>query len=371
MTQKRVLMAMSGGVDSSVAAQLLIDQGYDVVGATLNLWSFEGRDEPYNECCSLEVKVVASQLGIEHHWVDEGIDFKKAVVDPFIDDYVAGLTPSPCARCNRLVRFPKLLELADRLDCEYLATGHHAKISGSGGIFYLEKGTDPFKDQSYYMYGLTQSQLKRIIFPVGDLHKDRVWEIAAENNLISARKPESQDLCFLPFGDQKKYLKEQAGSEIRPGNIVDLDGNVMGEHEGLAYYTIGQRRGINVPVGYKIYVVDMDREHNHLIVGPEEALYAQGLIADQIQFPSGVPESGLEVDAKIRYRSRALPATLILGDDPGTACVEFAEPQRAVTPGQIVVLYQEDRIIAGGRILSAIRESVPAPNSLPSEVIAS
>ena len=365
MTRKRILMAMSGGVDSSVAAQLLLDQGYDVVGATLNLWSFEGRDEPYNECCSLEVKVVASQLGIEHHWVDEGIDFKKAVVDPFIDDYIAGHTPSPCARCNRLVRFPKLLELADKLDCEYLATGHHAKISEQNGTYYLHKGTDPFKDQSYYMYGLTQEQLSRIIFPVGDLHKDRVWEIAAENSLISARKPESQDLCFLPFGDQRRYLKEQAGDAIQPGEIVDVEGNVMGEHEGLAFYTIGQRRGINVPVGYKIYVVDMDPTTNRLIVGPEEELLANGLIADQINFPSGIPQTGASLDAKIRYRSRALPAQIHFEDHQDQVVVNFVAPQRAVTPGQVVVFYDEDRLVGGGRIISQLRssDSVASPLS--------
>jgi len=361
MDKPRVLAAMSGGVDSSVAAALLLDQGYEVVGATLNLWSYEERDEPYNECCSLEVKIVADQLGIEHHWVDEGIDFKRDVVEPFIEDYIAGMTPSPCARCNRLVRFPKLLELADKLDCQYLATGHHAQIAQHDGLYHLYKGADPFKDQSYYMYGLDQSQLSRILFPVGDMCKSRVWEIAEAKNLVSARKPESQDLCFLPFGDQRKYLQQQAGDAIQPGEIVDLDGNVLGEHQGLAYYTIGQRRGLDLPMGYKIYVVALDADSNRVIVGPEEALYSDGLIADQVRFPSELPEDGQAVEVKIRYRSKAFPGQLQLNSDDSTVRVLFDEPQRAVTPGQIAVFYEEERLIGGGRICSPIREQDPAP----------
>lgn len=362
MSKPKVLVAMSGGVDSSVAALLLLQQGYQVVGATLNLWSYEGREEPYNECCSLEVKTVAQQLGIEHHWVDEGIDFKAAVVDPFIDDYLAGMTPSPCGRCNRLIRFPKLLGLADKLECELLATGHHASVQERNGEFTLHKGSDPFKDQSYYMYALNQEQLSRVFFPVGHLNKSEVWRIAEEHNLVSARKPESQDLCFLPMGDLRNYLKQHSNGSLKPGEIVDSDGHILGRHEGLAFYTIGQRRGLDVAVGYKIYVIALDFEKNQVVVGPRDALFSNGLTADQIEFISGKsPEEQLDVDVKIRYRSPAVSGRLSLDDSGMIATVLFETPQRAVTPGQLAVFYEDDRVIGGGRILSSIRESEPAP----------
>ncbi len=353
---------MSGGVDSSVAALLLKQQGHDVIGATLNLWSYENREEPYNECCSLEVKAVARQLDIEHHWVDEGLDFKKAVVDPFIEDYLAGLTPSPCGRCNRLVRFPKLLELADRLDCEMLATGHHARIEERQGVFHLLKGNDPLKDQSYYLYGLGQAELKRVLFPVGHMKKQQVWEIARENRLVSARKPESQDLCFLPFGDQRKYLQDQAKSQLKPGEIVNMLGDVVGRHEGLALYTIGQRRGLGVSMGHKIYVVGLDSKNNRVIVGPEEALYAQGLIADEIHWIDG-RDLAVEqhVTMKIRYRSAEFGATLkSLLERDRLIEAYFDRPQKAVTPGQIAVFYEDERVLGGGRIIRPIVTNDPA-----------
>lgn len=362
MSKPRVLVAMSGGVDSSVAALLLAQQDYDVIGATLNLWSYENREEPYNECCSLEVKAVAQQLGIEHHWVDEGVDFKAAVVDPFIEDYLSGLTPSPCARCNRLVRFPKLLELADKLDCEFLATGHHAGIQEKDGEFQLYKGHDPFKDQSYYMYALDQRQLSRILFPVGHLNKSDVWKIAELHNLVSARKPESQDLCFLPFGNLRNYLQEHSNGSLQSGEIVDTSGKVLGTHDGLAFYTIGQRRGLDIAVGYKIYVIALDARENRVIVGPEEELFSEGLIADQLDFVSGVvPVDELDVEVKIRYRSPAVSAKLSNAQSSEGAMILFETPQRAITPGQLAVFYDGERVIGGGRILSSIRKKMPAP----------
>ncbi|MBI1730343.1 tRNA 2-thiouridine(34) synthase MnmA [Candidatus Acetothermia bacterium] len=362
MSKRRILVAMSGGVDSSVAAFLLKQQGHDVIGATLNLWSYENREEPYNECCSFEVKAVAQQLGIEHHWVDEGVDFKSAVVDPFIEDYLAGLTPSPCARCNRLVRFPKLLELADKLDCELLATGHHARIAEESGTYHLLKGHDPLKDQSYYLYGLNQKQLSRVLFPVGSLHKREVWQIARENNLVSARKPESQDLCFLPFGDQRRYLQQHANGSLRPGEILDTEGNVVGNHEGLALYTVGQRRGLGVSMGHKIYVVGLNPQQNQVIVGPEQALYSAGLIADQSHWIAGEPIKCEErAEVKIRYRSASFGALLKPTPDADVIEVQFDEPQRAVTPGQIAVYYRGDSVFGGGRIIRSIQSCNPAP----------
>jgi len=375
---KRVLVGMSGGVDSSVAALLLKQQGYEVIGVTLNLWSYEDRQEPYNECCSLEVRAVAQQLGIEHHFVDAGKEFKERVVDVFLAEHAQGRTPSPCGRCNRLVRFPILLELADRFGCDFLATGHHARIAVEDGIYYLLTSKDPLKDQSYFLYGLTQEQLKRILFPVGDLLKSEVWQIAKAHNLVSARKPESMDLCFIPKGDYRAYLRAHLDGLVQPGEIVDTSGRVVGRHEGLAFYTIGQRHGLGVALGERVYVVGFDYENNRLIVGDERALLSGGLIATDVNFiysPSPLSPLSLEgrgdggeggegsrevrgipITVKIRYRSPRVPATLKLLDD-GCVCVLFAQPQRAVTPGQIAVFYEGERVLGGGVIERALRQA--------------
>jgi tRNA-specific 2-thiouridylase len=375
---KRVLVGMSGGVDSSVAALLLKQQGYEVIGVTLNLWSYEDRQEPYNECCSLEVRAVAQQLGIEHHFVDAGKEFKERVVDVFLAEHAQGRTPSPCGRCNRLVRFPILLELADRFGCDFLATGHHARIAVEDGIYYLLTSKDPLKDQSYFLYGLTQEQLKRILFPVGDLLKSEVWQIAKAHNLVSARKPESMDLCFIPKGDHRAYLRAHLDGLVQPGEIVDTSGRVVGRHEGLAFYTIGQRHGLGVALGERVYVVGFDYENNRLIVGDERALLSEGLIATDVNFiysPSPLSPLSLEgrgdrgeggegsrevrgipITVKIRYRSPRVPATLKLLDD-GRVCVLFAQPQRAVTPGQIAVFYEGERVLGGGVIERALRQA--------------
>ncbi len=375
---KRVLVGMSGGVDSSVAALLLKQQGYEVIGVTLNLWSYEDRQEPYNECCSLEVRAVAQQLGIEHHFVDAGKEFKERVVDVFLAEHAQGRTPSPCGRCNRLVRFPILLELADRFGCDFLATGHHARIVAENEIYYLLTSKDPLKDQSYFLYGLTQEQLKRILFPVGDLLKSEVWQIAKEHNLVSARKPESMDLCFIPKGDYRAYLRAHLDGLVQPGEIVDTSGRVVGRHEGLAFYTIGQRHGLGVALGERVYVVGFDYENNRLIVGDERALLSGGLIATDVNFiysPSPLSPLSLEgrgdggeggegsrevrgipITVKIRYRSPRVPATLKLLDD-GRVCVLFAQPQRAVTPGQIAVFYEGERVLGGGVIERALRQA--------------
>lgn len=358
----RVLAAMSGGVDSSVAALLLQARGYEVVGATLNLWSYEGRSEPYNECCSLEVRMIAHQLGIEHHVVDEGQAFKAAVVDPFIEESAAGFTPLPCAKCNRFVRVPKLIELADRLECDYVATGHHIRIrQASDGTYQLLSGHDAQKDQGYFLYMLTQNELSRLTVPIGDYDKREVWRMAYENDLISARKPESQDLCFLPNGDARQFLKDRANGAMRPGEIVDTAGAVLGEHDGLAYYTIGQRRGLGVSVGEPVYVIDKDQTTNRLIVGPEERLMSEGLIAEDACFvhPDGLTEPR-RAEVKIRYRARPEPCTLEPTDDPERVKVAFDKPQRAVTPGQVAVFYQGDLVLGGGTIARSLKPAATA-----------
>lgn len=345
---------MSGGVDSSVAALLLKERGYEVIGATLNLWSYEGRLEPYNECCSLEVSVVAKQLGIEHHFLDLGALFKQHVVDSFISDYLSGRTPSPCMRCNRLIRFPLLLEHARKLNCDYLATGHHARVVCEDGVFYLKKGRDRFKDQSYFLFHLTQDALKRLLLPIGDYQKEEVWEIARRHNLVSARKPESQDLCFLPRGDYRAYLKAKSNGHIREGEIVDLAGNVLGHHKGLAFYTIGQRSGLGVALGKRAYVVDLDAQKNRVIVGSEEHLMSHGLIASEVSLVYKRGQQAPEdVEVKIRYRSEPVEATITPLEE-GKAEVRFKRPQKAVTPGQAVVFYKGDTVFGGGIIERAL-----------------
>lgn len=367
---KRVLVGMSGGVDSSVTAFLLQKQGYDVIGVTLNLWSYEERQEPYNECCSLEVRAVAEQLGIEHRFVDAGQEFYDRVIESFLSEHRLGQTPSPCGRCNRLVRFPVMLELAERWECDLLATGHHARIEEQNGTYYLLTGRDPLKDQSYFLYGLGQPQLRKILFPVGHLLKSDVWKIAHEHNLVSARKPESMDLCFIPNGDYRAYLKQKLDGAVRPGEIVDTHGRVVGRHEGLAFYTIGQRKGLGVALGERCYVVGFDYENNRLIVGDESALFSEGLIARDVQWVLGSSwvrrfascelvnsqPRELSVEVKIRYRSPRVPATLKLLND-GRVCVRFAQPQRAVTPGQIAVFYEGERVLGGGIIEKALRQT--------------
>jgi tRNA-specific 2-thiouridylase len=344
----RVLVAMSGGVDSSVAVLLLKEQGYEVLGATLNLWSYAGRLEPYNNCCSLEVAAVARQLGIEHHFLDYGELFQREVVAQTVQEYLAGRTPNPCIWCNARVRFPALLAEAERLGCNYLATGHHARIVKEDGVHHLLRGLDPEKDQSYFLYRLTQRELGKLLFPIGNYLKRDVWQLAREAGLLSKPR-ESQDLCFVPDNDYRRFLLADSRNGIRPGEIVDTAGHALGYHEGLPFYTIGQRRGLGLPLGGKLYVLALDPERNRLIVGPEEELYSRELIASEASWVVGRPRDELEVETKVRYRSPSVTAQVVPLDEDRVR-VLFARPQRAVTPGQAIVFYQGERVLGGGTI---------------------
>jgi len=341
----RVLVAMSGGIDSSVAALLLKERGHEVFGATLNLWSYAGR---------LEVAAVARQLGIEHRFLDYGEPFKREVVEHFIREYLEGRTPNPCIRCNTLVRFPALLAEAERLGCEYLATGHHARISREDGAYRLLRGRDPGKDQSYFLYGLTQRELGRLLFPIGNYHKREVLARAREAGL-RIKERESQDLCFVPNGDYRGFLLESSPDGIRPGEIVDLEGRVVGRHKGLPFYTIGQRKGLGLATSTseRLYVVALDPENNRLIVGPEESLYSKGLIAKEVNWVAERPGGRVEAEVKLRYRSRPVAATVEPLNDRRIKVI-FKQPQRAVTPGQAVVLYCGERVLGGGVIAEAL-----------------
>jgi tRNA-specific 2-thiouridylase len=356
-----VVVAMSGGVDSSVAAALLLEQGYNVIGITLNLWPESDSAEAesrHSACCSLDAvgdaRQVADKLGIPHYTLNVRDLFDRTVIQNFLEEYQAGRTPNPCVRCNRYVKFEGLLAKARALGAQYLATGHYARIGRSAdGRFSLHKALDPTKDQSYALCFLTQEQLAHTLFPLGESTKAEVREIAAHLGLATATKPESQEICFVP-GDYGEYLRQRVPSTIRPGPIRDVNGELKGTHQGIAFYTVGQRKGLGIANGKPLYVVGIDPEENAVIVGDLEDVYSQGLIADDVNWVSLPEQDGqIEVNVRIRYRASDVPATAQLQPD-GTMLVEFKDPQRAVTPGQTVVLYKDDAVVAGGTIRQAV-----------------
>lgn len=354
-----VLVAMSGGVDSSLAAALLVEQGYRVTGVTLHLWAGEEDFCPVPaSCCSLEAvegaRRVCGQLGIPHYVFDFREQFQRLVVEEFIREYGRGRTPNPCLACNRWIKFRLLLEQARRLGFSYLATGHYARIRRSEEGYHLYRGRDRRKDQSYVLYMLGQDELSHLLFPLGELTKAEVRREAVRRGLATAGRPESQEICFIPDGDYRRFLS--ARLPARPGPILDLSGRVLGTHRGLAYYTIGQRKGLGLSgQPYPLFVIALRPEENALVVGPEEALLSPALEAGDVSFVSGRwPEEPLRVEAKVRYRTPEAPARLfpLEGD---RVRVEFDTPQRAITPGQAVVFYQGEEVLGGGIIHSVDR----------------
>jgi tRNA-specific 2-thiouridylase len=367
MTQKRVAVAMSGGVDSSVAAGILAREGYEVIGVTMRLWTvedaFAGRH--HKRCCSVEdtddARAAAAALGVRHYVLNLEREFAEGVVDHFVEEYARGRTPNPCLACNDRVKFRPLLEHAVALGADYLATGHYARVRSSGvdvgqgpspdsSRFNLLRAVDPGKDQSYVLYTLGQAELSRTLFPVGEYPKEEIRRLAREWQLPNADKPDSADICFIPSGDYRAFVRDRI--PVTAGAIVDMEGAQVGEHEGIAGYTIGQRRGVPARGGAEpLFVVDIDAETNSVVVGPHEQLMAPGLIAEELSWVRGEPPAlGSPVQARIRYRAPAVPARIGLAGD-GTAEVRFAEPQRAVTPGQAVVFYDGERVLGGGTIV--------------------
>ncbi len=349
---KRVVVAMSGGVDSSVAAALLVEQGYEVVGLMLRLWAEPGGAA--NRCCTpdavVDARRVADALAIPFYVRDYKDVFKKTVVDFFIDGYARGVTPNPCIVCNRDIRFDRLLKEALSLGGDYLATGHYARIRQEGGQYRLLKGLDPNKDQSYVLYTLTQARLARLLLPVGNYTKAEIRQIAADKQLPVFNRPDSQDLCFLGNGDYRTFLQRHAPQVIEPGPICTSTGEVLGQHQGLAFYTIGQRKGLGISASQPLYVLRLDQQTNSLIVGPANELGRSELTARQVTYISGQPPPAeIEITAKIRYKAREVAARLIpLAADQ--AHLALAEPLRDITPGQSVVFYQEEQVLGGGII---------------------
>ncbi len=345
---------MSGGVDSAVAAGLLLEQGYDVVGVTMRLWTLENAEAPrhHRRCCSVEdteeARAAADVLGIPHYVLNFERQFAEGVVEEFLREYAAGRTPNPCLACNDRVKFRPLLERALALGAGHLATGHYARVVRSGGGFELWRAVDPAKDQSYVLYTLGQRELERTLFPVGEYSKDEVRAMARRWGLPNADKPDSVDICFIPSGDYRAFLRQRVAG--RPGPIVDGAGNALGQHQGIVNYTVGQRRGLPARGGSEpLFVVGLDAETDTVVVGPQEELLADGLLAGELSFPADEPPTGpLPVAARIRYRGRPAPAVLSLRD--GRAEVRFEKRQRAVTPGQAVVFYQGERVLGGGTI---------------------
>ncbi len=344
---KRVVVAMSGGVDSSVAAALLLEEGYEVIGISMQLYDNSG-DTSYGSCCSIEdlydARRVADTLGIPHYVLNLEEEFSRHVVDYFVDSYRRGETPNPCLKCNEVLKFRVLLRRALELEADFLATGHYARIVKDGEVFRLLKGVDRRKDQSYFLFTLTQDELKRLLFPLGWLEKGRVREIAKEKGLKVAHKRDSQEICFIPDGDYQSYLESRLGPS--GGEIVDTSGRVVGNHRGVYRYTVGQRRGIGVAAGYPLYVVGV--EGSRVIVGREEDLYSEGLVAEGANILDPSARFPMRAVCKIRYRHGGVPSWI---DKKGDRLyILFDEPQKAITPGQAAVLYRGEEVIGGGWI---------------------
>ena len=354
-SHNRVVVAMSGGVDSSVAALLLCRAGWEVIGVTMKLYSLDESQLPddHQGCCTLDdvedARAVCRLLEIPHYVLNMEREFRDQVMDYFASEYQRGRTPHPCIACNDKIKFNHLLARADALGAQFVATGHYARVERGSDGFTLKKGIDQAKDQSYVLFGMTQAQLARTLLPVGGYTKDEIRGMALDSGLLTADKPDSQDICFIPLGDYREFLRQRASGV--PGQIVDLDGRLLGEHEGIEYFTVGQRRGLGLAntAGEPRYVVRLDADANRVVVGPESALYSGEAWVSNVNYVSGTtPTEGTPVSVKIRYKAHEAPATL--HPRPEGAQVRFLEPQRSVTPGQAAVFYQGDVLLGGGTI---------------------
>ena len=351
----RVLAAMSGGVDSSVAAAMMVEEGHDVIGATLKLWEGPGGELPTRGCCTLsdseDARRVAAKIGIPYYVLDATEEFRTGIVDPFITDYLHGRTPNPCIECNRVIKFDHLLRWAGDLECDLVVTGHYARVVEGEGEFRLLRGIDPDKDQSYVLSMLGQDQLRRLRFPVGDSRKDTVREIAANLGLRTARKPDSQDICFVG-DDYRAFLRREIADAARPGPILDEKGSVVGRHNGIVDFTIGQRKGLGVAFGEPRYVQEIRPSSATVVIGRRGTVRLSGLRMGAPEWVAGhAPTSG---PTELQIRAHGAPLPAILDDDGRT--VYFADPQDGVAAGQTAVLYEGEQMLGGGTIMETLRE---------------
>jgi len=367
----RVICGMSGGVDSSAAAALLLEQGYDVIGITLKLWPQDCVNRAEDKCCGpqavADARAVCYKLGIPFYLIDEADEFQKHVIKYFADEYKAGRTPNPCVMCNQNLKFGRLITRANQLGAQYIATGHFARIErpiapslspSNGDIvakpgegrYLLKRGRDLRKDQSYFLFALRQEQLKRALFPLGEKSKTATREVARHCKLKTADKEESMEICFVPDNDYGAFLQRSNLAQKHRGEIVNLQGQVLGHHDGIEFYTIGQRKGLGISSPQPHYVIELDAANNRVIVGGDSALDRDEFTVDRCNWiPFDSPPETLEVAAKIRYNHPGTPATVTSQAD-GRAHVKFHTPQRAITPGQAAVFYQDDLVVGGGWI---------------------
>lgn len=352
----RVVVGMSGGVDSSAAAALLVEQGYDVVGITLKLWPQDCVNRAEDKCCGpqavTDARSVSHKLNIPYYLVDEAEEFQKHVINYFAEEYRAGRTPNPCVMCNDRLKFGTLISRAHKLGAEKIATGHFARVepSADGTRHLLKRGRDPRKDQSYFLFTLKQDQLARTIFPLGELTKSDTREIARECELKTADKEESMEICFVPDKDYGRFLEQSDLVRRHQGDIVDVQGRVLGKHDGIEFYTIGQRKGLGISSPKPLYVIELDAQNNRVIVGDDSALDKDTFTIQRCNWiPWDAPPASFEATAKIRYNHPGTPATITPLAN-GDARVKLHVPQRAITPGQACVLYQDDLVLGGGWI---------------------
>ncbi|PWH17833.1 MAG: tRNA 2-thiouridine(34) synthase MnmA [Anaerolineae bacterium] len=353
----KVVIAMSGGVDSSVAAALLKQQGYEVIGMMLRLWSEPGKEDS-NRCCTPDsmamARRVAAKLEIPFYAVDAKEIFRNTVVESFLQGYAQAETPNPCLVCNRHIRWEFLFNHAKAMGADFMATGHYVRLHHEGTCVQLLKGVDPTKDQSYVLHVLTQEKLKQALFPVGHYPKSEIRAMAERMGLAAAKRPDSQDLCFLAGDDYRNFLQRHAPHLNRPGDIMTRDGRVLGQHTGLANYTIGQRKGLNLASSVPLYVLEKRAAENILVVGPAQELGTQELLAHNVNWTSGtVPTAPFYAMIKSRYTARETPGWVTPLDGGNRVHVRFDLPQRDITPGQAAVFYQDDLVLGGGIITQA------------------